>query len=115
MVHAIPVTGANGAGGYMCKYMGKEFDGKRAEALGMARRWSNSGNWPGERRNRFKESKAAGGPGYARVEYRFGHVDDTLLALSAPGPITKQRELTVKEDNKAKLMLIALAKKKGIR
>ncbi len=61
LVHAVPVAGAKGAASYMAKYLDKEFDGARGEALGMKRRWSTSRNWPSEKRSRLTESlKPAG-------------------------------------------------------
>ena len=47
IVHAMPVSGAAGAGRYLGKYLDKTFasEGRYAE-LGMARRWSTS-KWPG--------------------------------------------------------------------
>ncbi len=76
MVHGIPVTGAAGAGGYMAKYMGKEFDGERAEVLGMQRRWSTSHKWPGTGRVRLKQS---GRPeGWRRKSFRYGQVGSDI-------------------------------------
>ena len=101
VVHTMAVIGANRAGGYLCKYMGKEFDGERAEALGMERRWSRSRDWPGIRRNRLAWSKAAGGIGFPRAVYSPGHVDETLLALGNPEVLRKEREATAKEKAEA--------------
>ena len=47
IVHAVPVTGAAGAGAYMAKYLAKEFDAERGKELGMRRRYSTSRGWPG--------------------------------------------------------------------
>ena len=47
IVHGTDVYSARGAGGYMAKYLLKGFDGERARALGMRRRWSTSKGWPG--------------------------------------------------------------------
>ena len=50
IVHVVPVDGARAAGGYMAKYMGKEFDKARAGDLGMKRRFSVNRSWPREPR-----------------------------------------------------------------
>ncbi len=97
VVHTTPVTGAKGAGGYMAKYMRKEFDGERAETLGMVRRWSNSRGWPGPRRNRLSNSKAGGGQGFKRHVYRFGQVDEELVGLGNEEVLEKQFEASVEE------------------
>ena len=58
VVHATPVWGPDGAGGYMGKYMQKTFAWEgRAEILGMERRWSSSLGWPG---NSLLELKRTG-------------------------------------------------------
>ncbi len=76
MVHAIPVTGAKGAGGYLAKYMRKEFDGERAAALGMSRRWSTSVGWPGGARRRLRQSEMP--EGWRRRSFRYGHVESDI-------------------------------------
>lgn len=45
------------AAAYLAKYMFKEFDRARAEALGMARRWSTSRGWPGRGKMRLKNTE----------------------------------------------------------
>jgi len=60
IVHATGVTSARGAGGYLAKYMKKEFDKERGEELGMARRWSTSHSWPRESRPRLKTTLKGG-------------------------------------------------------
>ena len=55
IVHTVPVITAYGAGGYMAKYMSKQFDEKRAATLGMERRWSTSRGWPGNGHLRLKQ------------------------------------------------------------
>lgn len=66
IVHTIAVTSAKGAGGYMAKYMGKEFNEERAAALGMVRRWSTSRSWPGSGRLRLLRTL---GEGWRRAVY----------------------------------------------
>jgi hypothetical protein len=47
VVWVTPVVGVSGAGKYLAKYMAKDFASRKAlEALGFARRWSASQNWP---------------------------------------------------------------------
>ncbi len=75
MVHAIPVTSGKGAGGYMAKYMGKEFDGERAQALGMQRRWSTSRGWPGSGRLRLRATLRQD---WVRTTFRYGHVESDI-------------------------------------
>jgi len=60
IVHATEVVGAENAGGYMAKYLEKEFDGERAERLGMARRWSSSRGWPASGRLRLAQTERGG-------------------------------------------------------
>ncbi len=73
LIHGMPVYSAKGAGSYMAKYMGKEFDGDRAAELGMQRRWSTSRGWPGTSRMRLQQS---GRPeGWARHSFRYGQVE----------------------------------------
>jgi len=110
VVHTIIVSGANGAGGYMAKYMGKEFDGERAEYLGMARRWSNSRGWPGPRRNRLAHSKSAGGLGYRRNVYRFGQVDEEVLGKSDEEVLKRLFEADIDEKKKAMRRFIGALK-----
>lgn len=74
MVHAVECTGAAGAGGYMAKYLGKEFDGGRAAALGMQRRWSTSHGWPGTGKMEMKRTSSWG---WHSVEYQPGYLDPT--------------------------------------
>lgn len=76
MVHAIPVTSSKGAGAYLAKYMRKEFDGERAETLGMSRRWSTSRSWPGSKRLRLVQSGKANG--WRRNLFRYGHVESDI-------------------------------------
>jgi len=76
IVHATPVYGAGTAGGYMGKYMQKEFDGEEAEALGMARRWSTFRGWPGSGRLRLR---VTGRKGWQRTSWAPHHVDKDIL------------------------------------
>lgn len=76
IVHATPVGGAEEAGGYMSKYMEKEFDRGRARELGMGRRWSSSRGWPGNGRRRLLQTESAG---WARTSWAAHHVDEDLL------------------------------------
>jgi len=75
IVHAIEVTGALAAASYMAKYMGKEFDGERAKALGMARRWSTSRGWPGNGRLRLRQTEEGG---WARSTWAPHHVGEDI-------------------------------------
>ncbi len=61
LVHAVPVGSPRGAAAYLAKYLEKEFDGERAQALGMTRRWSTSRNWPSEARARLSTGVQDGG------------------------------------------------------
>jgi len=72
MVHTVPVTSGKGAGGYLAKYMRKEFNVERAGLLGMARRWSTSRGWPGPKRVRLVQS--ARPEGWRRRTFAYGHV-----------------------------------------
>ncbi len=76
IVHAMPVVGAVRAGAYMAKYMGKEFDGTRAEELGMARRWSSSRGWPGNGRLRLAQTEKGG---WDRHQFAPGHWPDDVV------------------------------------
>ncbi len=84
MVHTVPVTSSKGAGGYLAKYMRKEFDGERAELLGMSRRWSTSKGWPSERRQRLQTSVSL--EGWRRRDWKSYHVD-ALLVESGPADL----------------------------
>lgn len=58
IVHTVPVVGAEGAGSYMAKYLGKTFGSEqRMKELGMKRRWSSSRGWPGNGRMRLKPTE----------------------------------------------------------
>ncbi len=70
IVHAMAVTSGIRAGAYMAKYIAKEFDGERAKALGMARRWSNSRGWLGSGRLRLRQTVEGG---WDRTAFRSGH------------------------------------------
>lgn len=72
IVHATPVKSSWGAGGYLAKYMEKDFAEERAKTLGMARRWSTSRSWPREPRARLEQSLAL--KGWKRTSWRGGHV-----------------------------------------
>ncbi len=111
VVHTTPVTGGKGAGGYMAKYLQKDFDGERSKYLGMVRRWSNSRGWPGDRRNRLAHSKSAGGRGYRRSVYRFGQVDDELVAKGEKEVLKRQFEESVKDKKKAMRRYIGAVKR----
>ncbi len=71
IVHATPVRSARGAGSYLAKYMRKDFDGERGEALGMVRRWSTNHSWPREPRGRLKGTVE----GWRRSWFAPGHVE----------------------------------------
>ena len=74
IIHATPVLGARGAGGYMAKYLGKTFGAEgRLKALGMRRRWSSSRGWPGGGRQRLGPSVGEGW--YERV-FHYGGIPD---------------------------------------
>ena len=76
IVHTMPVLSARKAGAYMAKYLGKEFDNARAEALGMARRWSSSRGWPGSGRLHLAQTDKGG---WDRTTYRDGHVETDIV------------------------------------
>lgn len=67
IVFGIPVAGANGAGSYLAKYMGKVMP----EANG--RRFSKSNGWPSEKRRRFIPGK-----GWVRVQWSPGASPEDL-------------------------------------
>lgn len=69
IVHAIPVSGANGAASYLAKYMIKAED---REGLPL-RRYSKSNNWPSEKRARLKHRE------WRRTTFGAGHVDIEAL------------------------------------
>ncbi len=73
--HSIPVISARGAAGYMSKYLGKDFEGDRAVALGMQRRWSSSRGWPGSGRQRLEHSEKGE---WDRTSWAPGHVGDDI-------------------------------------
>lgn len=75
MVHTTPVTSGKGAGGYLAKYMRKEFDGERGEELGMSRRWSTSQGWPGAGRLRLRQTLKEG---WRRHSFKYGHVESDI-------------------------------------
>jgi len=75
IVHATEVVGAEGAGAYMAKYLQKEFDGARAEELGMARRWSSSRGWPGSGRLRLAQTEKGG---WRRTAWAPHHVGEDI-------------------------------------
>jgi len=95
IVHATAVTGAEGAGAYMAKYLVKEFDGERAKELGMARRWSSSRGWAGNGRRRLRQTESAG---WARHNWSPHHVGEDLLGgpedllVRTGNDITKRRD-----------------------
>ncbi len=66
--------GAEGAAGYMGKYMQKMFPwiDRRVELLGMERRWSTNQGWPG---NGALELKQTSEGGWGSKVFRPGHVD----------------------------------------
>ncbi len=104
IVLGTPVTGAVGAGSYMGKYLGKEFDGARAEVLGMARRWSNSRGWPGRGRRHLRQTDNGG---WDRHSFRWGHWDDDLVG----GPVdllerTGDELMKVLDERKARRRLL---------
>lgn len=71
--HVVPVVSPKGAGAYMGKYLLKTFDGDRAKALGMARRWSTSHGWPGTGRLRLKQTEEGG---WIKRQYKPGRLHD---------------------------------------
>ena len=72
IVHAIPVVGAEGAGGYMAKYLEKTFGMEdRLKAVGMSRRWSSNRGWPGAGRLRLKQTEDGG---WAQRKYEKGRI-----------------------------------------
>ncbi len=71
MIHSIPVENTQGAGGYMSKYMQKEFNEEVAKALGMVRRWSNSRKWPGRGKIELKHTRYWG---WHSIEYHGGYL-----------------------------------------
>lgn len=75
IVHANWVTSAVKGANYLAKYLGKEFDVPRAAALGMARRWSSSRDWPGHGRLRLLQTER----GWDRVGFADGHLPDEVL------------------------------------
>lgn len=72
IVHVIPVVSGRGAGAYMGKYLGKEFDADRLVQLGMKRRFSVNGKWPREPRSRLI---APGTDGWRRTTWAAGLVN----------------------------------------
>jgi len=97
IVHTVPVTGGSGAGGYMAKYMRKEFDQERGNELGMVRRFSANRRWPREKRRRII---SPGTDGWRRTAWRAGVVDlDGFQGLTEFGKSgsEKQRKASVKD------------------
>jgi len=95
IVHATEVAGAEGAGAYMAKYLQKEFDGERAKALGMARRWSSSRGWPGNGRRRLRQTERGG---WSRAVWAAHHVGEDILGGPEDLLVRTGNDLSFKRD-----------------
>lgn len=80
IVDVQPIITGGGTARYLAKYLTKAADNQEGmEALGFKRKYSTSRKWPGGRM-RFKISKAAGGKGFASVQFTPGTTGKFFMA-----------------------------------
>ncbi len=108
LVHAIPVTSARGAGGYMGKYMAKEFDVQRSSLLGMQRRWSANAKWPRERRRRLVSGSS---DGWRRTNWAAGVTDTAGWPGLTEFPKTGTEEQAKRDNNREAAKLLKMMKR----
>jgi len=92
IVHAVPVTGAPGAGAYLGKYMRKQLYTSELRAAGFKRSWSTSRGWPGNGRMRLRLTVCDGwvNPFYSDTAPPDGHENyASLVERVGPAPVAK--------------------------